>query len=119
MLRVFVTVAIISYLALPISVYGRQDAQAGELVGQVVNGGNHPLADTFVLIHTPHEKDITAQLDSQGRFEIPLRPGLYYVFMAAGAYIPQCKVVEITEGHKTALNIKLKLDQEHLQRSAH
>jgi hypothetical protein len=98
----------------------RKDTQRGELRGDVADTAeNAPIRDAFVLVHSGSGKgDVTAKLDEQGRFRLPLTAGFYDVFVAAEGFAPSCKKVEISVGHATSFKGRLKPDVEHLQASA-
>ena len=98
----------------------RKDAQRGELRGDVADAAeNAPIRDAFVLVHSGSGKgDVTAKLDDQGRFQLPLTAGTYDIFVSAEGFAPSCKKVEISVGRTTAFKGRLKPDVEHLQANA-
>ena len=96
-----------------------QELNTGKLSVDVADAENAPITDAFVLAHSQFgKKDGTAKLSQNGRFEISLEPGLYDVFVAAPAFTPMCKVVEITRGDTTVLKSRLLPDHEHLEQSS-
>ena len=110
-------------LLLGLSMYAqmRKDAQGSELRGDVADmAENAPIRDAFVLVHSGSGKgDTTAKLDEKGRFNVPLTPGLYDVFVTAEGFAPSCKKIEISTGHSTTFKVRLRPDAEHLQPNAH
>ncbi len=99
----------------------KNNAQRSELRGNVADAAeNAPIRNAFVLVHSGSGKgDITAKLDDQGRFNLPLMPGFYDVFVAAEGFAPSCEKVEISVGHATTFKGRLKPDVAHLQASVH
>jgi hypothetical protein len=95
--------------------------QNGTLSGDVtyVDDGA-PIRNAYVVIHR-HEStgvgvtDTNARVDSKGMFEFSLAPGLYDVMVAASAFAPTCKKIEITSGKSTEFKPRLEADDEHLQ----
>jgi Carboxypeptidase regulatory-like domain len=95
----------------------RKPDLTGNLRGSVADAAETaPIKCAFVLVHgRSGKRDITVKLDENGKFDLRLAAGLYDIFVAADAFSPTCKKVEITAGHTTAFDIKLQPDNEHLQ----
>jgi hypothetical protein len=113
--------AFVLLLCLSVHSQTKNNAQRGELRGDVADAAeNAPIRDAFVLVHSGSGKgDVTAKLDDQGRFKLPLTPGFYDVFVAAEGFAPSCKKVEISLGHASTFKGRLKPDVAHLQANAH
>ena len=88
----------------------------GKLSGRVVDMNNLPIKYAFVFLHnTQGKSDVTVKLDEHGRFSLQPEVGLYDIFVTAEGFSPTCKRVEISEGHTTIYNARLKPDNEHLE----
>jgi hypothetical protein len=85
---------------------------------EAVDAAHSDYANSWLTLYAD-KGDVTSKVDQEGRFELPLAPGLYDVFIAAGAFLPQCKVVEITADHAATFKVMMKPDRLHLQQSAH
>jgi hypothetical protein len=88
----------------------------GTLKGKVGYASSvSPLPRAFVYVHSESGwgGDKIPRLDEKGKFEISLPGGLYDVFVAAGGFIPTCKVIEVGGGTTTEFNPKLHYDFEH------
>jgi Carboxypeptidase regulatory-like domain len=96
----------------------RQNIQTFTLQGEVSDVSDAPIENAFVLVHRGSDKaDVTAKLDEKGRFELPLSPGYYDVFVAADGFSPFCKKVEISANSIATLKAILRPDSEHMQQS--
>ena len=75
-----------------------------------------PIKYAFVLVHQHSgSDDHKANIDSKGRFNMRLAPGLYDVFVAADGFAPDCKRVKVVMGKTTTFNVALSPDIEHLE----
>ena len=112
--------AFVLLLSLSLHSQTKNNAESSELRGDVADAAEKaPIRGAFVLVHSGSGKgDVTAKLDEQGRFNLPLPPGFYDVFVAAEGFAPSCKKVEISIGHAATFKGRLKPDVAHLQASA-
>jgi len=88
----------------------------GALKGTIETASDgRPLAGAFVYVHSEFGwgGDNVPKLDKEGKFELSLPAGLYDVFVAAGGFIPTCKVVEVDKGTTVVYSPKLEYDFEH------
>jgi hypothetical protein len=120
-IRYFSAAAFLLFLSLAAIAQMGQGGQGGKLRGDVADAAeNAPIRYAFVLVHGGSGKgDVTAKLDEHGRFELPLTPGLYDIFVAAEGFTPSCKRVQISIDQTTTFKSRLKPDAEHLQSTSH
>jgi hypothetical protein len=79
----------------------------GELSGDVADMANAPIGKAFVLVHQPAgKKDFIVKV-SNGRFELPLPPGRYDVFVSAEGFAPTCKGIRISAGETASYKPRL------------
>jgi len=61
----------------------------------------------FILVYNAAYGEQTISVEEReaiGRFEVDLKPGAYYVFVALDGYEPTCRVVRITAGKVAEYN---------------
>jgi hypothetical protein len=83
--------------------------------GTILHGGlseRQPVRNAYVLVHRDGgTEDQHVRTDTQGRYEIELRPGLYEVFISAGGYAPTCREVEVQANQTLAVDAVLGTSQ--------
>ena len=117
--RFFLTIVLLLSLGLTILAQTQHHGQDGTLHGDVADIVNVPIRNAFVLVHNDSGTgDVTPKLDEHGRFQLPLAPNLYDVFVAAPGFVPFCKRVQVSSDRATTFKARLKPDEEHLQQSS-
>jgi Carboxypeptidase regulatory-like domain len=99
----------------------RSEASKGILDGDVADAiEGAPISSAFVLIHRGGgSRDTVVRLEPSGKFQLPLTPGRYDIFIAADGFVPTCKVVEIVSDQTTQFSPRLRADVEHAEQSSH
>lgn len=99
----------------------RSEASKGILDGDVADAiEGAPISSAFVLIHRGGgSRDTVVRLEPSGKFQVPLAPGRYDIFVAADGFVPTCKVVEIVSDQTTQFSPRLRADVEHAEQSSH
>ncbi len=99
----------------------RPEPGNGILAGEVADAiEGAPISRAFVLVHSSgRARDTVARLEPSGRFQVPLTPGRYDIFVAADGFVPTCKVVEIVTDQITQFSARLRADVEHAEQSSH
>jgi hypothetical protein len=99
----------------------RPEANKGVLDGDVADAiEGAPIPSAFVLIHRGGgSRDTVVRLEPSGKFQVPLPPGRYDIFVAADGFAPTCKVVEIVSDQTTWFSPRLRADVEHAEQSSH
>ena len=99
----------------------RSDASKGILEGDVADAiEGAPISSAFVLIHrSGGSRDTVVRLEPSGKFQVPLTPGRYDIFVAADGFVPSCKVIEIVSDQTTQFSPRLRADVEHSEPSSH
>lgn len=67
-------------------------------------------ADVGLKTNVGIPKDLTAETDSRGSFQIELAPGFYDVFVSAMGFSPVCRKIRIKPGQVATFNPKLEVD---------
>lgn len=92
----------------------------GILSGDVADAfENAPIPGAVVFLRRQGKREIIpVELDSGGKFESSLEPGLYDIFVAANGFTPACKVVSIEPDKKIQFSPRLAPDLEHMQQGS-
>lgn len=99
----------------------RFEAGNGILAGEVADAiESAPISSAFVLVHrSGGARDTVVRLEPSGRFQVPLKPGRYDLFVAADGFVPTCRAVEIVANQTTQFSARLRADVEHAEQSSH
>jgi hypothetical protein len=80
---------------------------------------NGPIPEAVVFLRGLGKREIIpVKIDSNGKFESPLAPGLYDIFVSADGFAPTCKVVSIEPNKITKYSPRLGPDLEHMQQGS-
>lgn len=68
-------------------------------------------ADVGLKTNVGIPKDLTAETDARGQFQMELAPGFYDVFVTAMGFSPKCQKIRIKPGEIATLNARLQVDR--------
>jgi len=97
---------------------GATTADKGLLTVDVADASeNAPIPYASVYVHNHLDQEITVQqIGKSGRFEAPLAPDWYDVFVTAAGFTPVSRVVSIRSGQTIRYAPRLRADLEHMER---
>jgi catecholate siderophore receptor len=84
---------------------------AGHLKGQVLDATGGPVGGASVTVRRAGATvaPLTVLTDGQGRFELPLSPGIYSVMIAADGFVAASQQLEIASGADRAFDVVLRV----------
>ena len=85
--------------------------------GRITDPMDAAINRAFVLVHSDAWVKITQQvtLTDNGEFSLQLKPGIYAFFADSPGFVPVAKIIDTRSCRTLNLNIKMRVDSEHME----
>jgi hypothetical protein len=95
--------------------------QTCSLHAQITDEDGGIIKRAFVLIHSDYGTKLNQQvnLDSDGKFKIALRRGLYSLFVSSPGFVPLAEIVDLRSCKPSNLNLMMTIEPDRPQTDEH
>jgi hypothetical protein len=85
--------------------------------GRIADQLGAAISRAFVAVHSDRlvKTSRSIDLNDNGEFEVKLEPGMYDFFVGSRGFLPFAKEIDLRSCKPVALEVKLKVDLEHLE----
>ena len=70
--------------------------RASGVRGIVADWARVPIHNAYILVHRDESDDVHSRTDADGKYAVPLKLGIYDVFISAKGFSPTSRKIEVT-----------------------